>query len=185
MEHPEFSLELLAGSDAFGDGSHPSTQLALQAMAALSAVHDYEYILDMGCGAGVLAMTAAHLWPEARVQAADIEASAVDICRRNVAQNDLSERISVARSDGYQHHAIEVLAPYDLIVSNITADQILHIANGVSHVLAPDGVLLLSGVLLWRSAEVLAIHKQLGFTPILPTLSRDGWEAHVLARSAA
>jgi ribosomal protein L11 methyltransferase len=181
MENPEFSLELVAGSDAFGDGGHSSTQLALQAMAALSVEHDFRYILDMGCGSGLLAMTAAHLWPQSRVMAVDIEPKAVELANRNIDHNGFSDRITVLRSDGYRHEKLSTFAPYDLILCNITADQILHIASGVGQVMASDGVLLLSGVLLWRSEEVLAIHAQLGLVPVLPTLSRDGWEAHVLS----
>lgn len=182
--HEDFSLELIAGADGFGDGEHPSTQLALQALYALAAAYPARNVLDMGCGSGLLAMTAAHLWPEARVLAADIEASAVDIAAQNIAHNGLSERIQVLRSDGYRHKAITAAAPFDLVLCNMTADIILPLAAGLQQALAEDGIAVLSGVLHWRSQEVLAMHAHLGLQEAATPLSHEGWDAHILIKSA-
>lgn len=176
----EFSLELVAGAGGFGSGEHPTTQLALQALHALAEVHDCDRILDMGCGSGLLAMTAAHLWPQAQVLAADIEAGAVDIARRNAAHNGLAERISVIRSEGYRHKTIAAAAPFGLVACNITADPLVALAADLRKVLAADGFAVLSGILRWRSHEVLAMHGRLGLHPVLPPLAMGEWEAHVL-----
>ncbi|MGB1539384.1 MAG: 50S ribosomal protein L11 methyltransferase, partial [Rickettsiales bacterium] len=76
-ENPLYDLELEAGADAFGDGSHPSTNSALQVMQGLSQHVTFERILDMGSGAGLLAMASALFWPDANVLGADIQESAV------------------------------------------------------------------------------------------------------------
>lgn len=178
----EFSLDLVAGSTAFGDGGHPTTQLALQAMVALAALRPFNSILDMGCGAGLLAMTAAHLWPQARIVAADIEAGAVRVAQENFALNGLEERVQAVRSDGCRHPDIQAVAPFDLMLCNITADTIVRLANGLCKVLAEDGVIVLSGVLTHRSAEILALFAQSGLHPLLPTLVKETWETHVLMR---
>lgn len=175
-----FSLELVAGAGGFGDGEHPTTNLALQAMHALASVRDFRQILDMGCGSGLLAMTAAHLWPKARILAADVEASAVGIAKRNAAHNGLSDRIEVIRSEGYRHKAIREAATFDLIVCNITADPMVSMAADLRKALAEDGVAVLSGILRWRSHEVLAMHAHLGLQPVIAPLGMGEWEAHVL-----
>lgn len=183
-ELPEFTLELVAGAAAFGNGEHPTTQMALQVLYALATQRDFTNILDMGCGAGLLGMTAARLWPRAQVLAADIEPAAVATAARNIAHNGLDARMTALRSDGYKHPAITAAAPFDLILCNITADPIVRLAPALPRVLAESGVAVLSGVLLWRSAEVLALHAQQGLHPVLPTLSSEGWETHVLSRAA-
>lgn len=183
-ELPEFSLELVAGAEGFGNGDHPTTQMALQLLYALATQREFSRILDMGCGSGLLGMTAAKLWPQSQVLAADIEQSAVEMTRRNSGHNDLAARMTVLRSDGYKHATIAANAPFDLVLCNITADAIVRITPHLPKLLAEEAVVVLSGILLWRSAEVLAMHAQLGLHPVLPTLSADGWETHVLARQA-
>lgn len=181
MSDAEFSLELIAGAGGFGSGEHPTTHLALQAMHALAAVQDFDTILDMGCGAGLLAMTAAHLWPQAEIIAADIQTSAVEISRRNITHNGMDGRIQVLRSNGYRHKAIQEHAPYGLVLCNITADPLVAMAGDLKKILAPEGVVVLSGILRWRGEEVLAVHAAQGLRPLLPPLAMGEWEAHVLA----
>jgi ribosomal protein L11 methyltransferase len=176
----DFSLDLVAGSTAFGDGGHPTTQLALQAMMALATLHPFRSILDMGCGAGLLAMTAAHLWPQARIIAVDLEADAVRVAQENFTLNGLD--IHAVRSDGCRHPVIQAAAPYDLMLCNITADTIVRLMGGLCKALVEDGVIVLSGVLSHRSAEILALFAQSDLHPILPTLVKENWEAHVLAK---
>lgn len=178
----DFSLELLAGADGFGDGEHPSTHLALQALHALADVLEPQRILDIGCGSGVLAMTAAHLWPNAQIWAADIEASAVEVAKRNIAHNQLAERITTLRSDGYRDKVIQAAAPFDLVLCNMTADIIVPLAAGLKQVLAEEGVAVLSGILRWRSQEVLAMHAHLGMQPVANPLTLDGWDTHILVK---
>lgn len=182
MEHNEFSLDLVAGASGFGSGEHPTTHTVLQVLYALATEHHYANILDMGCGAGLLAMTAAHLWPQARVLAADIQASAVQVAGQNIAHNGLQSRIDVIRSDGYRHAEITARAPFDLIICNMTADPVVRLASGLRQVLAEEGLVILSGILVWRSAEILALHAQMGLEPVLPVLNREGWETHILAK---
>lgn len=185
MEHGEFSLDLVAGAEGFGSGEHPTTHTVLHVLYALAEARIFTNILDMGCGAGLLAMTAAHLWPQAKVLAADIQASAVKIAQQNIAHNELESRIDVIRSDGYRHAEIAARAPFNLVICNMTADPVVRLANGLRQTLAEDGLVILSGILVWRSAEILALHAQMGLESVLPTINREGWETHILAKRAA
>jgi ribosomal protein L3 glutamine methyltransferase len=72
-------------------------------------------VLDLCTGSGCLAVLAALAFPRARIDAADLSASALSLARRNVASHRLGDRISLHRGD--------LFAPlegkrYDLIISN-------------------------------------------------------------------
>jgi ribosomal protein L3 glutamine methyltransferase len=72
-------------------------------------------ILDLCTGSGCLAILAALRYPEARVDAADLSADALEVAKRNVADYGLGERIRLVRSDLFS--ALRGRR-YDLIVSN-------------------------------------------------------------------
>ncbi len=72
-------------------------------------------VLDLCTGSGCLAVLAAHAFPRARVDAADISAAALQVARRNVNHYELGKRIRLVRTDLFD--ALEGCR-YDLILSN-------------------------------------------------------------------
>lgn len=83
--------------------------------AAVADPDSVEHVLDLCTGSGCLAILAAHAFPPARVDAADLSADALDVARRNVSDYRLDKRISLHQGDLYG--AIGD-ARYDLIISN-------------------------------------------------------------------
>lgn len=72
-------------------------------------------VLDLCTGSGCLAVLAAHAFPRAHVDAADISRRALQVARRNVNAHHLARRIRVIHSDLYSKlHGRR----YDLIVCN-------------------------------------------------------------------
>ncbi len=81
-------------------------------IAKAEAIHD---ALDLCTGSGCLAILLAHAFPNARINAADISADALEVAARNVADYELGDRIGLIRSDLF---AGLVGRSYDLIISN-------------------------------------------------------------------
>ncbi len=72
-------------------------------------------VLDLCTGSGCIAIATALALPEARVDAGDISAEALDVARRNVARHGVGDRVRLYRSDLFD--AIPA-GEYDLILSN-------------------------------------------------------------------
>ena len=71
-------------------------------------------ILDLGCGYGTIGLTLAIAKKQARVTLADINARALNMCKRNADALDLSQRVTILQSDIYE----KIEGPYDSIVVN-------------------------------------------------------------------
>jgi ribosomal protein L3 glutamine methyltransferase len=72
-------------------------------------------VLDLCTGSGCLAVLAAHAFPKARIDAADLSVEALQVARRNVKEYALNERVRLVRTDLFDRLAG---CRYDLILSN-------------------------------------------------------------------
>jgi ribosomal protein L3 glutamine methyltransferase len=71
-------------------------------------------VLDLCTGSGCIAVAAALCFPDARVDATDIDPAALALAGKNVAEYDLQNRVRLIHSDIYQN----IEASYDLILTN-------------------------------------------------------------------
>ncbi|MDR7556156.1 MAG: 50S ribosomal protein L11 methyltransferase [Armatimonadota bacterium] len=138
---------------AFGSGTHPSTQLCLR---ALSEMPRGARVVDVGTGSGILAIAAARLGA-ARVLALDIDPVAVAVARANVRRNGLARRVRVRQGDGGR-----MRARADLVLANLTADDVARLLPRVARCLRPGGRVVLSGFGYGRAAAVAAVATRCG-----------------------
>ena len=144
---PDEVIVTLDPGMAFGTGLHPSTQLCLQALEDL--VQPGMRVLDVGTGSGILAIAAARLGA-AQVLGVDIEAVSVRTARENAALNGVEGIVRVEQ--GSVDDAFR--GTFDLVLANILAEIIARLAPDLARHVAPDGWLVVSGILESRLPAV-------------------------------
>lgn len=172
---PETLTIDVISTGAFGSGAHPTTQLCLTLLA--DNVTPQSAVLDLGCGSGVLAIGAARLGARI-VVAVDIEQAAVIRTQDNAALNGIADRIGVRLGST---EAAAPDAPYSVIVGNLLTPIILKLAPLIPPLLAPDGVVILSGVLDVQADRVREGLAASGLK-IIETRSKSGWCALVASK---
>ena len=93
----------------------PETEELVERVIQLVAGCPPATLLDVGTGSGVIALTLAAQFPEAKVQAVDISGDALNLARENAARLDLRERVDF--SEGSLLTGAE--GRFDLVVANL------------------------------------------------------------------
>jgi ribosomal protein L11 methyltransferase len=162
---------------AFGTGLHPTTRLCLELLEDM--VRPEQRVLDMGTGSGILAIAAARLGAR-QIHAVDNDPVAVEVAAQNIARNQVASQVqATVASLGHGRHMGHWLAgegngagavadvgkladSYDLIVANLIARALRIMAKDLVAVLRPGGLLISSGIILDRAAEVQAAFAEAG-----------------------
>lgn len=131
---------------AFGTGTHPTTQMCLRWIARMAPTRAAEWtrVLDYGCGSGVLAI-AAGLWGARGIDAVDIDPAAVEATRGNAQAN------AVEIAAGLPDRAS---ATYPLVLANILATPLTVLAPLLSAHVASRGHLVLAGILARQAKQL-------------------------------
>ncbi len=138
---------------AFGTGHHGTTKGCLLIYdAMIDAGFNPVKILDLGCGAGTLAIAAAKHSGRV-VLATDIDPDAVMVTRDNAQINGVSRYINAVTADGFDSPALDG-EKFDLIFANILAGPLMGLAPDIRRALAPGGQVILSGILTNQAEEV-------------------------------
>jgi len=147
---------------AFGTGTHPTTQLCLEMLetsllktqARLPASQALT-VIDIGCGSGILSVAALKLGAN-HALGVDIDPQAVAASEDNAALNGVSERLETGLGSVAEVRAGRFsLQQAPLVLANILALVIVQLLeDGLAELLAPGGVLILSGILAEQEEEV-------------------------------
>jgi ribosomal protein L11 methyltransferase len=152
---------------AFGTGTHETTRLCLQAIEKHFAGGSF---LDVGTGTGILAIAAAKLFPEARIEAIDTDEAAIAIARENAKANNVEIAFRVGSIN-------ESMASADLVCANLTADVIVGMVRSL--VSLTCGKLILSGILETQIEMVQAGLQDCGISDF--EIAQDGeWVALII-----
>ena len=74
-------------------------------------------VLDLCCGSGCISCAVAHELPATKLVAIDISQLALEVCRKNLAMNRLSSRVTCMQADALSSPPM-MLGQFDMIVSN-------------------------------------------------------------------
>jgi ribosomal protein L11 methyltransferase len=140
---------------AFGTGTHETTRLCLE---AIERHWRGGRLIDVGTGTGILAIAAALLapesqparWPGLEVVAIDVDPQAVDVARENTAINGVSDRIELHQGQPGDFAG----SGFDVVVANLTAEVIVDLMSDLAACLAPEGLMILSGILSELAEDV-------------------------------
>lgn len=177
-EHTDRLVIRMDPGSAFGTGSHPTTRLCLEALEHLADERGAAVgtapslgrirVADLGCGSGILGI-AALLQGASSVAAADTDPLAVRATRDNAAGSGFSDRLQVVQGSVEALAALLAARPADLLLCNILAPVIEALCPAFHTVLAPDGVGLLSGLLVDQAPALVEV------------LAGEGWRAELAA----
>jgi ribosomal protein L11 methyltransferase len=180
IEHQPQPDEVVVRLDpgmAFGTGLHPTTRLCLGLLERYAPTS--RHMLDLGTGSAILAIAAAGLGAET-ILALDNDPVAIEVAEENIAHNAVSNQVTAqvgslgpgmrmghwlsgdfgdAESPGADQPAP---AQYDLIAANLIARVLVVLADSLKAALAPDGILISSGIIDQREPEVVAAFEAAG-----------------------
>jgi ribosomal protein L11 methyltransferase len=135
---PGFQYEIVINPKmSFGTGHHATTFQLLSLQGNID--HQGKRVLDVGSGTGILAIMA-HLLGAKEVEAFDIDSWCVDNGNENFELNGLSTQMGLGTI-----REVKPKGPYELILANINKNVLLDELAIYTSLLAPQGILLLSG----------------------------------------
>jgi ribosomal protein L11 methyltransferase len=155
---------------AFGTGTHETTRLCL---LAIENYYEGGSFLDVGTGTGILAIAAAKISNNARIQACDTDPEAIAIATENAQLNRVGDRIN------FHTGTIDDSTPSsDLVCANLTADVIAELMPALLGVTCRR--LVLSGILESQVTSVMVRARECG-GPAPIEITNDGeWSAIIL-----
>jgi ribosomal protein L11 methyltransferase len=174
---------------AFGTGLHPTTQLCLRLLERYA--RPGLRTLDLGTGSGILAIAAAKLGA-GPVLAIDNDPVAAQVAAENVAANQIGHVVSAAEGSlgagqrmghwlsgdfgersGIRDRGSDTdpRSPipdpqFDLIAANLIAKVLVILANDMAAALVPGGILISSGIIDTKEADVVAAFDAAGLRQV-------------------
>lgn len=131
---------LLHPGAAFGDGSHPTTNLVLDSLYPLV---EGKTVVDLGSGSGVLSLAAAKYGAK-EVFAFEIDPPSIDSMQKSIALNGISN-ISINKRP----------QSFDIVLLNMISSEQEIALKSHPYLLSPGTTFLVSGILKEEKAAIL------------------------------
>ncbi len=166
---------------AFGTGQHASTRMCIEALEDVimqdRSVQDWK-VLDVGCGTGILGITAAKLGAQ-DVICLDIDKKATEIARENAAINHVDDRLHIISKD-----ATTINEPRNLIIANLTSKLLLKLCLHLTQLLEPEGYMIISGIIEQDAAE---IEENFSIAPLIQkrVIQEKEWVCYILQKKSS
>jgi len=140
-------------------------------------------VFDLGTGTGVLALAAAKAL-RCDILASDIDGEAVRVTKMNARHNGLGPWVSGVTAAGLHAPSIHRRAPFDLVFANILAKPLEKLATGIASMLAPNGLVILSGLTRDQERWITACYRSRGLS-LIKAYRLDNWVVLVMQRKSS
>ena len=136
---------------AFGTGTHATTRGCMEFIEKVAASFRGTGFnaLDVGTGSGILAIALAKLGAN-RVWAVDTDPVALKVAGENLRCTSVRDKIQLSGSQ-----VSRIRKSFPVVVANLTAETILDLAAALEKRVAPQGFLVLSGILNQKTKQVI------------------------------
>ena len=183
MPNPENETRTVVRIDpgqAFGTGTHPSTQLCLLAMEHITPTG--QEVIDLGCGSGILAIAAVK-FGASRALAVDTDQLSVQATLQNAALNGVLDRIEIRQGSLQEVREQQFsISNAPLVLVNILAPIIMRLLDeGLGDLLSKGGKMVLAGILENQAEEVLSKATAHGLV-LQEKLQSEDWVGLILTR---
>lgn len=161
----------------FGTGYHESTSLALKALEETMEREKIHSVIDVGAGSGILTI-AALLLGASRANALEIDLESLQEIHKNMLHSGLDPKQCKLFHGSPENIQIQG----DLVIANIIAEVLLKLKESLNALIAPGGILILSGIISEFEKEVLSSFQKT--LTLLATYRKKEWFCFVFQRNS-
>ena len=170
----EGELKVLLDSNmAFGTGEHETTSMCVQFLEKFVKADDV--VLDVGCGSGILGISASKLGAK-NVVMTDIDECAITATKHNMELNGITNASVMLKN-----LLDDTTVKGNVIVCNIMADVLIAFAPYIANNLLDKGIIILSGILVEKLEQVKQAYLSNGFAFVEQNVKGE-WSALVLRK---
>ena len=164
---------LLDSNMAFGTGEHETTSMCVEMLEKYVSKDDT--VLDVGCGSGILGISASKLGAK-KVIMTDIDECAVVATEHNMKLNGVTNGVVMLKN-----LLDDNTVKGDVIACNIMAEVLIFFAPHIGNNLNNNGVIILSGILVERLEAVKKAYFDAGFEFVEQKIKGE-WSALVVKK---
>ncbi len=164
---------LLDSNMAFGTGEHETTSMCVEYLSKF--VKSGDTVLDVGCGSGILGITASKLGAKSIIMT-DIDECAVVATKHNMELNKVTNGIVL-----FKNLLDDNTVKGDVIVANIMAELLISFSVKIGDNLNKNGLIILSGILTDRLDKVIKAYENAGFIYVEHKIKGE-WSALVMKK---
>ncbi len=180
--HPGKPVLCIPAAMAFGTGEHATTAMCLRFLAETTGEWTGPWdVLDLGSGSGILAL-AGKQFGARTVLGLDHDPHAVRTARANAALNGV-RGVRFTRADLLRDALPERPGGWRVVAANLFSELLTALLPRVRRLLAPDGVLIASGILGSQAPSLEAAFAK-NRLEVVTRRRRGKWTAFLVRRAA-
>ena len=172
---PAATTVVIEPAMAFGTGEHPTTRGVVRLLEA--TIRPGDAVADLGAGSAVLAVAAVKLGAS-RAFAIENDVDSIANAEENVVRNGVASQVAVLEGDAAL--LLPLVAPVRVILANIISSVLLDLLPSLPSALAPEGEIILSGILQEERPAMLAALASHGWRVVAEDAEEVWWSVRAV-----